>query len=1160
VVVQHQAVEVAKAVVAVKDAKDQLKQAEQDYRQYQKELNTLETQLATLESDYANDSSGVDYNDLQDMQVLVTDLKDDDIWYQSAIVLATTHVASKVTAVAQQGAAAAQSTATYGFNAGLQLDVSADKTHTQEQTTQALASTIQGHDITIVTGGADTPGQTGSTLIQGSNLLANNNLNITTGTLDVRASVDSAELQVGSENASFSVSQTVWGAAGGPTVNASYGQSQSEDSSTSHNNSVLNANNNINITTTGDTSIVGGNVDAANDLNVAVGGDLTLESVQDRQSGSNKSFGISGGLGFSGDNSQNTGKTASTSFNNVGDVNGVNSANGGVNASSGRYQDKETLLSTLTGGNNANITVAGNTDIKGALIATLDENGNDLGNLNLTTDTLSYTDLSNRSFATQQGIGISANVGLNETVNPNDPNQNSTDMSLNGPNVNLDTSTQASGGSTLATIGEGNLVVGNTTDSDNLDNLNRDITQIETELYNTDTGTSVDASIDLRLFSEEGRGEIKNDIVDSYEFGQDIVSASETLNESDALGLLDFFGALHNNAMGTQLKNDLLRNPDNAHILEGLKSGDGDEYALSMQALGTLAQDKFGLDVADITLYDADATTSNNLQDTLFVDVKGGLVRDESNENHGDIFIDATDGANKTDMINTLGHETLEVLTLQQGGDNGVAQEALSDAFGEQLANRVNQAAGGELDSSGGSQFNQSLQNSQAVTTGTERANTVGNANVDNKAITLNQAQILDNVRGVITRHNTLSDKDKQLAQAQLNALACAAVKCAEHIPEGDDYYDIFKTLQAQGEALNDDGMTLGGLIGEEHAGEFEHGLVDVFNDKLLKYDETLTRVGGAAQAVGGALGVFGGYTVAAGGAVACVPSAGLSCAAIPVGAAISAVSYTELESGTKRLVGDYEQTIGAASEDAFSVDTHQGDTNPAVDLAIGAGILAIEGVTAKIGGKYLETALDNFIDAKVAVKVDGPGGSGGADSNLTPNPGTRPGATDDEIVGQSHRFDPKGFSNERQLDASDVNLSHSNNLGTDYIPYKNGTVTTERHLQPGEKFYSVEYPGQSAPGGWATPKRYTSIEQARKELALLPEFKDSSGGLVIREYTVKKPTPIREGTVGGLKSENGSTYEGGGSQIEFLFDRGSKKNPTWKEYLFEPKTYELGN
>lgn len=138
--------------------------------------------------------------------------------------------------------------------------------------------------------------------------------------------------------------------------------------------------------------------------------------------------------------------------------------------------------------------------------------------------------------------------------------------------------------------------------------------------------------------------------------------------------------------------------------------------------------------------------------------------------------------------------------------------------------------------------------------------------------------------------------------------------------------------------------------------------------------------------------------------------------------------------------------------------------------------------------------------------------------------------------------------------------MSHSNNLGTDYIPYKNGTVTTERYLQPGEKFYSVEYPGQTAPGGWATPKQYTSIEQARKELALLPEFKDSSGGLVIREYTVKKPAPVREGTVGGLKSESGKIYEGGGDQIEFLFDRGNRSNPKWEEFLSAGERITLGD
>ncbi|MBA4288222.1 MAG: adhesin [Pseudomonas sp.] len=199
----------------------------------------------------------------------------------------------------------------------------------------------------------------------------------------------------------------------------------------------------------------------------------------------------------------------------------------------------------------------------------------------------------------------------------------------------------------------------------------------------------------------------------------------------------------------------------------------------------------------------------------------------------------------------------------------------------------------------------------------------------------------------------------------------------------------------------------------------------------------------------------------------------------------------------------------------------------------------------------------------EVKTEVTGRGGvegGKGAVPDKQPNPGTRPGATDGELVGQPHRFNPKDFSNNRKLDASDVNLSHSNNLGTDYIPYKNGTFTIERYLQPGEKFYSVEYPGQTAPGGWATPKQYTSIEQARKELALLPEFKDSSGGLVIREYIVKKPAPVREGKVGDLKSENGKIYEGGGDQIEFLFDRGSRGNPKWEDFLSAGKRITLGD
>ncbi len=713
-------------------------------------------------------------------------------------------------------------------------------------------------------------------------------------------------------------------------------------------------------------------MDASSNLNLSVGGDLQVESKQNRTSGSNHSFGISAGIGF-GSGEGMSGDSLANSAQNLGSTNGeVSSANGGLNVANGRYMTKETVLTTLTAGNEANINVAGNTDIKGALIATLDENGNDLGNLNLTTDTLSFTDLNNRSFDTQTALSISTNVGISDAANSNDsssnapanPNDSGTSLSVNSSNVSISTSTQASGGNTLATIGQGTVIVNNEADSENLDAINRDTDNVTNELYNTDTGMSVDATIDHRLFTEDGREQIKKDFVDSYEFGEDIFNAAQTLNEDDALGLLNFWSALHNNAMGTQLKNDLLRNPENAHILEGLKSGDGDQYAVAIQELGALAQGKFGLELSDINLYDGDGTTANGLQDTLLTDVKGGVVVDETNDNYGDIFIDATDDVTKTDMIDTLGHEVLETQTLQLGDTNDDAQEALANAFGEQLADRVNQAAGGDLDSTGGSSFNSSLQSSNAVRAGTDIANTVGNAAVDNKRITRNQAEVLDNVRDIINGNLDLSAQEKVQAKAELDALACAAVKCSEHIPEDDPNHSVFAALQAQGESLNSDGVTLGSILGEETAGEFEHGLLDTFNDVLSQNDEALTRTGGAVQAVGGALGMFGGATLAVGGVLTCAPSV-VGCALIPAGGAITVLSGQEVDAGIDTLFGTYQPTEGLATANSFTLETHEGDNNPLADATIGAGVLALESLTAKVGGKYLTKALDKYVDGK---------------------------------------------------------------------------------------------------------------------------------------------------------------------------------------------------
>ena len=65
------------------------------------------------------------------------------------------NLTSATTALVQQTAAAAQSTATWGFNAGIQLDIDASKSKTNEKGTTAVASELSGNKIVIQTGTAN---------------------------------------------------------------------------------------------------------------------------------------------------------------------------------------------------------------------------------------------------------------------------------------------------------------------------------------------------------------------------------------------------------------------------------------------------------------------------------------------------------------------------------------------------------------------------------------------------------------------------------------------------------------------------------------------------------------------------------------------------------------------------------------------------------------------------------------------------------------------------------------------------------------------------------------------------------------------------------------------------------------------------------------------
>ena len=65
----------------------------------------------------------------------------------------------------------------------------------------------------------------------------------------------------------------------------------------------------------------------------------------------------------------------------------------------------------------------------------------------------------------------------------------------------------------LATLGSGNIEIADKDNSDDLTRLNRDTTKLTKDLVNTSISSNVDASIDARVFTADGREQIKSEII-----------------------------------------------------------------------------------------------------------------------------------------------------------------------------------------------------------------------------------------------------------------------------------------------------------------------------------------------------------------------------------------------------------------------------------------------------------------------------------------------------------------------------------------------------------------------------------------------------------------------------------------------------------------------
>ncbi|RSD19131.1 hypothetical protein EIZ52_10595 [Pandoraea apista] len=277
----------------------------------------------------------------------------------------------------------------------LSFGSSSSRSTSSVDTTQNVSSNIRSGGTTAFVATGDAASGKGNVNIIGSNidakdvlLQANNQVNVLSSK-DTESTRSDNESKGGSFGVSFGTSG--WG------VSASFSKSNGDanSDSTFQNNSHINASNTAVIVSGGDTNIVGGNVNADKVI-ARVGGDLNIASVQDTSESSAHQESMGGGFsasmgGASGSFSYSRGN-ASGNYAGVVEQSGIKAGSGGFD-----------------------VDVKGNTDLKGAYIAsTADPSKNQL-----TTGTLTFSDIQNHSDYSANSFGFGGggtfgNGGANE--------------------------------------------------------------------------------------------------------------------------------------------------------------------------------------------------------------------------------------------------------------------------------------------------------------------------------------------------------------------------------------------------------------------------------------------------------------------------------------------------------------------------------------------------------------------------------------------------------------------------------------------------------------------------------------------------------------------------------------------------------------------------
>ncbi|WP_413216017.1 hemagglutinin repeat-containing protein [Paraburkholderia kururiensis] len=283
---------------------------------------------------------------------------------------------------------------------GVQLSWGTSKsksTSQEDQTTQTGSTVKAGGTAAFVATGDGTPGS-GNVTVAGSSVNADNvllnaknqvNLVNTTNTDSTRSTNESSSASVG-------VSYTL-GSGWGVSASMSNAHGDANSDAAMQNNTHVTAANNVSIVSGGDTNVTGSNVSGRH-VSADVGGNLNIASVQDttvseaHQSSSSGGFSISQGGGSGSFSSQH------------GDAHG-------------NYAGVKEQAGIQAGDGGFDINVRGNTDLRGATIASAAGSSKNT----LTTGTLTYSDIQNHSDYSASSSGFSAGASMGKATKATGP-------------------------------------------------------------------------------------------------------------------------------------------------------------------------------------------------------------------------------------------------------------------------------------------------------------------------------------------------------------------------------------------------------------------------------------------------------------------------------------------------------------------------------------------------------------------------------------------------------------------------------------------------------------------------------------------------------------------------------------------------------------------